>query len=285
MSERRVPPDVSGGKVVRRLEEVSGGPLAGRTVVVTRPRDRARTMVAPLEALGARVLLVPSVEVVPPADREPLLRAARKLEQFDWVVFTSANGVRAFRRALDEARREAGGPGGAPRRCGVVGPATAEAVKNVGWKVELEPDDFTGQGLLEAFRRLDPGSGSRILLPLAEAAGEDLPRGLREAGLDVTEVVAYRSVPPSEAEVTAVREDLRAGAVDVCTFTSPSTARNFLDAVGPEALSAPAAAIGPVTAQAAREMGYDVAVTAPVHTAEALVTAVVDYLGSGGKEP
>ncbi|HEX9885129.1 MAG TPA: uroporphyrinogen-III synthase [Longimicrobiales bacterium] len=240
-------------------------------------------MVRRLEVLGARVLVLPTIEIVPPTDPGPLLTAAAAVETYGWVVLTSVSGVRALADAMSGVGLDPAvhGPGG----WAVVGTATARAAEELGWTVDLAPDDFTGEGLLDAFRRSGADlSGCRILLPVAEAARDNLPAGLRELGADVTRVVAYRSVPPIEEDLGAIRAELEEGGVDLLTFTSPSTARHFLDAMGPAAVTVPVAAIGPVTAAAVEEMGYRVATVAPVHTAEALVDAVVRHFcpkGSG----
>ena len=257
-----------------------GAPLAGRTVLVTRPVGKVEALARPLEARGATVVSLPALEIVPPGDPGPLRRAAARVEAYDWVTVTSPRGVRALREAL-----EAAGAASQPRRVAAVGSATAAACREAGWgEPDLVPARYDAEGLLEAF---DAGGvplrGARVLLPLAEKARDTLPRGLAERGAEVERVVAYRSVFPEDVAVEPVRRRLEEGRVHLLTFTSPSTAENVLEAVGEAARAVPAAVIGPVTAAAARELGYRVAAVADPHTVDGLVEAVVAALTSPGR--
>lgn len=242
-------------------------------------------MVDALRARGFRVLLVPSVEIAPPRHPEPLRRALTRLPDFDWVVFTSAAGVGAVTGMI----RERAGGGDVdewprPRRVAAVGSATADAVRRAGWEVDLLPETFTGEGLLEALRRrVERPSGTTVLLPVAEAARDVLPRGLAALGMRVTRVVAYRTRAVAPSTLRGVLEEIGGGRVDLVTFTSPSTAGAFLEALGPEALRVPAAVIGPVTAGAAEEMGYRIVGVAGEHTVEGLVAEVERVLDGGGR--
>jgi uroporphyrinogen-III synthase len=199
------------------------------------------------------------------------------LESWDWVVFTSPAGVRAVIRALHGEKRGGAGPTGP--RIAVVGRGTGAAVERVGWEVSLLPETFTGEGLLEAFDAAGVElEGARILLPLAEAAREVVPGGLAARGALTTRVTAYRAVPAPETRAAPVAEAVAGGEVDLLTFTSPSTAESFLELVGPEALKVPAVVIGPITASAARELGYRVVAVAEPHSVDGLVAAVDDAL-------
>ncbi len=253
-------------------------PLEGFTVLVSRPEDKVEALAAPLEGLGAAVVRFPALTFAPPESPEPLRRAALDLRSYDWVAFTSPRGV----RALVAAWAGTGTPG--PRRVAVVGSATAEACREAGWAPDLIPERFDAEGLLEAFdRSAGPLEGRRVLLPLAEAARDVLPRGLEARGARVERVVAYRSVFPEDVQVKPVVRLLQEARVDLLTFTSPSTAENVLEALGDPVLGVPAAVIGPVTAEAARALGYRVAGVADPHTVDGLVQAVRRSLvGSGG---
>lgn len=262
-------------------------PTPGREprVVVTRPRARASAMVDSLRSRGVDALLLPSIEIVDPEDPEPLEAAARELESYDVVAFTSSAGVRALAAAIDRVGVVIGEPG---PRLAAVGPSTARTVREALLRpVDLVPDtDFSGEGLLAAFRDGGlPVAGRTILLPVAEGAADLLPDGLRELGARVRRVTAYRTVPPEAEEVEAVRRAIRRGTVDVLTFTSPSTASNFADMVGPSAFDVPVAAIGSVTAEAARELGFTVPVVAEEQTVSGLVEAVVRDLRDRGVLP
>lgn len=263
-------------------------PLAGRTIVVTRPEEQAEALARPLQDAGARILLFPTIEIVAPSDPEPLRRAAREAASYDWLVFTSVNGVKAFRRALEEQGLDAGdvrggaGGGGGPRVC-AIGPATGGALDRMGLAPRVVPDEFVAEAVVEALDDETDLRGARVLLPRAAVARDALPDGLRERGARVDVVEAYRTVPAGE-EADELRRRLDAGEVDLITFTASSTVRNFEDAVGADVGRARVAAIGPVTAGTARDLGYDVAVVAEEYTIPGLVEACVRHF-TGGEGP
>jgi uroporphyrinogen-III synthase len=218
------------------------------------------------------VLLAPAVEIVPPSDPEPLRRALQEAERFDWAVFTSASGVEAVAHQLAEPRRAR------PWRIAAVGAATASAARAWGWSVDLVPPEYTADALLAALEReAAPLRGKRMLLPLAEGAGSVLPEGLREHGAHVTRVTTYRTVSTPPRVFEDVRRALDAGEVHLLTFTSPSTAASFLESIGSAALQVPVVAIGPVTGEAAREMGYRVVDWPEDHSVAGLIAAVEHF--------
>jgi len=247
-------------------------PLSGRRVLVTRPEDRVSGLRAGLEALGAVVEAVPVIRVVPPPDPAPLRRALGRLGEFAWLVFTSRNGVRGL-------VREAGPPGPLPEgvRVACIGPATAEAVREVGWPVHLQPDRYVAESLVEAFARVGV-RGQRVLVVRALEARDVLPEGLRALGAEVEVVPAYRT-EPAYNEAGRLREVLRQG-VDVVTFASPSAVRAAVQLCGDPGLlaRAPAVCIGPVTGDAARRAGLRVVAEAHPYTEGGLVDAVVRFL-------
>jgi uroporphyrinogen III methyltransferase / synthase len=252
-------------------------PLAGRTVVVTRPRAQAAALLERLEALGAQVVAFPAIRVVAPEDPGPLARAVRAVRSYDWVVLTSANGVERFMEALGQAGEDAGALACVRTAC--VGPATAAALARHGVQADVVPERFVAEGLDEALRSYDL-AGARVLLPVAADARDVLPVALRARGAVVDQVTAYRSVPNREG-AAAVRALLDADRIDAITFTSPSTVHSFLAAVGADTGRALIAVIGPVTAAAARSAGWPVAVEAEEHTTPGLVQALVEHLGAG----
>jgi len=261
-----------GGKAGEEARE--GGTLKGLTVVVTRPKEQADDLVRPLEARGARTILFPTIRIVPPEDPEPLLEAARNAGAFDWIVFTSVNGAEAFGEALATVGRtpeEVLGRGGTTRIC-AIGPATGEAAADVGLPPDLIPDEYVAEAVVEAIAEKDDLAGARILLPRASIARDALPRGLRKRGARTEVVAAYRTLHVAEKADALIRL-LRAGAVDLITFTASSTVRSFHGAVGGELGRARVAAIGPITAGTARELGYEVAVVAREYTVPGLVEA------------
>ncbi len=246
-------------------------PLAGRTVVVTRPRAQAAELAAALEGLGAEVVAFPTIRVIGPDDPGPLRRAAAEAAGFDWIVFTSANAVERFRAALQEAGKDFGSL--APARLCAVGPATAEALERHGARAEVVPAEHTAAAAAAALAAADEVAGKRVLFPRADIARRALSDELRRRGAEVVEVVAYRTVPDGRG-VEEVRRRLATGEVDVVTFTSGSTVRNYVQLLGPDTGGARVVSIGPATTAAARELGLLVHVEAEEHTTAGLVEAV-----------
>jgi uroporphyrinogen III methyltransferase/synthase len=240
-------------------------------VVVTRAREQASELGARLVALGASVLELPAIRVV------PIDFAVPDLTRFEWVVFTSANGVDAF---FDRGLRPVGldARALAPVRIAVIGPGTAAALARRGLRADLVPERFVAESLLDAF---PPGTG-RVLLARAEVARDVLPEGLARQGYEVDLLAVYRTdpVPPDPNVVARVRAGADAGAIDAITFTSSSTVDNFCDAVGvPLAGRQPrVVSIGPVTSESARARGLRVDAEADPHTIDGLVEAVVRNL-------
>ena len=244
-------------------------PLFGTTVVVTRAREQISDVRTQLEALGARVLELPAISI------EPVPFTVPDLAAYEWVVFTSVNGVHAwFERGLAPAGLDARAFVGA--RVAAIGPGTAGALGERGIRVDLLPERFVAESLLEAFP--DPGTpGARVLLARAEQARDILPDGLRARGYSVDVLPVYRTVTAAPDAQALAR--VRAGDVSVITFTSSSTVRNFVDVVGPFACAQPlVASIGPVTSETARDHGLRVDIEAEEHTIPGLVAAVVELI-------
>ena len=250
----------------------SARPLAGLIVAVTRPRTKGDRLAAELRRLGAEVVEAPAFHLTPPRDPGPLARAAARLADFDWVAVTSAAGI----HALAAAAQAAGG--GSPRRLAVVGSETSAAAAAAGWEVTMVPDRFDAEGLLEALDHTAVRlAGAHVLLPLAEGAREVLPEGLRARGARVERVAAYGSAPAAPADLEELSACLRDGRFRLLTFSSSSAARNLLAAVGERVLAVPVAAVGPVTAETSRELGYRVVTVAEEYTMDGLVQAVVTW--------
>ncbi len=254
-------------------------PLSGRRIVVTRARAQASDFAQALEALGAEVVQFPTIRIVPAPDEAPLLAAAAEAGSFDWIVFTSANGVERFWYALAQQGCDARALGGV-RVC-AIGPATAAELERRGIVPDVVPDEFVAEGALQALDAADELRGRRILLPRAEIARSVLPDGLRQRGAEVVDVVAYTTVQDgSDAE--RVRRLLDRGEVDMVTFTAGSTVRNFVDLVGADVRGANVASIGPVTSGTARELGLAVDLEAAEYTIPGLVQALRDFYTGGG---
>ena len=244
-------------------------PLAGKRIVITRPPHAAEAFAERLRALGAEPVLLPTVRLRPPQDCGPLDRALARLEQYDWVVFTSANAVEHVWERLS-----ATGPD--PERAAwppiaAIGPATAAALSARGLSAALVPEQHIAEALFEALARRARLAGARILLPQGNLARPILADLLREAGATVDAPIAYENVAAEMDPATL------AGPLDAITFTSASTVQNFaaqfddpLAVVG----GALIACIGPITADAARACGLPVHVVAEPHTVDGLITAL-----------
>ena len=264
-------------------------PLAGVRVVVTRAKAQAAEMVARLEGLGAEAIEVPTIAIAPPDDPESFDAACDRIGTFDWIVFTSVNAVARV------AERGAAVPGGigdpeGPRLC-AVGAATAEALTGHGLRVDLVPDEYRAEGVIRALRRQGDLTGVRVLLPRANLARELLPTALRKAGAEVTAVTAYRTVPADlDPEGPDIRRMLRESRVDVVTFTSGSSVRNFVRAVGGAHAAdllrgVDVACIGPVTAEAAAKLDIATQIMPAESTVPALLDAIVERLAARREDP
>ena len=257
-------------------------PLFGRRIVVTRPRAQAQAFADLLEAEGAEVVCFPTIALAPPEVAGALDRAVAASGGYDWIVFTSPNGVRAFlERFAAQARdlRELAGV-----RLAAIGPETAAELGRHLLKAAVVPEEYRAEGLLAALGD-DDVRGRRILLPRAAGARTILPETLTARGAHVDEVVAYRAVPPPDADVAGMRAALASGSIDAVTFTSSSTVRNFMALVGPDDVARHVtngrptiACIGPVTAETARECGLGVAVMPAHYTVPALAAALIAHL-------
>ena len=251
-------------------------PLAGRRVLVTRPREQAAELSDALSTLGAEVLLAPLIRIDPPSDAEPLRRAASDIGSFDWIVLTSSNAARALSDALSASHGNRSLPRTA-RFC-VIGPATAAQLRTLGLNADLVAEESTAEGVVAALTGAGPLKGVRVLVPGADIGRNYVARTLATLGADVTEVIAYRTI----AEDTVpddVRQALAAGLVDIVIFTSGSAVRTFAAIFGadmPAVLQrAVVAVIGPTTANAAREVGMPVAIQPETYALHALVDAIV----------
>jgi uroporphyrinogen III methyltransferase/synthase len=249
-------------------------PLAGLTVLVPRARDQAGELSALLRARGAEPLEVPTIEIRPVASTTELDRAVEDLAagRFDWVVLTSVNGVAAVRARVEALGR---GPADlAKARVAAVGPATEAALRDWGVAPDLVPAVATTAALGQAFPA--PSGPGDVLLARADLASPELAVALRGKGWRTTEVVSYHTVPVGSLD-PAARRRLDDGEVDWVAFTAASTVEGFLRGYGgPPPPGVRVAAIGPVTAGAARSAGMRVAATAAEHTIPGLVAAIQD---------
>ncbi len=261
-----------------------GQPLAGLRIVVTRAPEQSRDLTQRLSNLGANVISLPAIAFEDPHDLQPLDAAIQQLASFDWLLFTSSNAARFFARrcralgfeisALRNRER--------PLFVAAVGPATSEAAAAEGFVVGHMAEEFRSAELARELN--DQLRGRSVLLPRSDLAAPDLAEALRNAGAEVTEVVAYRTVPTSTAAPEAL-ELARRGDVDVICFFSASAFHHLADRIGDAAMRhITIAAVGPVTASAIRAAGLPVAVEARQATGAAFVQALVRYFSRIPKE-
>ncbi len=257
---------------------MSTGPLSGRKVLVTRATDQAGGLVAGLKSSGAEVVEFPTIKTVPPASWDELDRAISGLSGFDYVLFTSVNALEYFMLRFGELGRGEGDLAGL--KFIAVGPKTAEALAAKGLKADLVPREFKGEGVAEALSGVDI-KGKRFLYPRAEAAREVLLEMLRARGAEVVVAVTYRTVKPDVDQATISR--LLSGGFSAVTFTSSSTVKNFVEIVGPGAISflngVSVACIGPVTKKTCEEMGINVSVVPKDYTVDSLLGALNEHFG------
>ncbi len=267
------------GEVVNLREQLAwfeDKPLFGKTAIVTRSRAQASDLSQRFVELGAEVLEFPTIKITDPEDWTPVDEAIRNLAVYDWVVFTSVNGVDQFFDRMEEmgvdARQFAG------CRIAAIGPATAARCMGHGIRPDYVPDEYVAEGVLEGFCERGVGEGTRFLIPRALEAREVMPDTLRERGAIVDVVTVYRTVLGAGEQSVLAR--LADGTVDIITFTSSSTVKNFMKLTeGTEIAatmdSALIASIGPITSDTARELGLTVGVEAEEYTIPGLVDAVV----------
>ena len=255
-------------------------PLAGRRILVTRAKEQAGEFSALLTALGADVLEFPLIRIEPPVDPAPLREAVASLGSFEWVVFTSVNGVEGFVSEMD--RRGVPRSALSSRRIAAIGPATAEALVERGLHADVVPPEFRAESLGESLT-VAGVSGTSVLLARAQETRDALDRSLAAAGALVTAVAVYRTVAEETAGPAMIAE-LSTRPIAAITFASPSTVKAFCQAVrtaggDPVALASTTrvAVIGPVTASAAREAGLAVTIEAPEFTLPALANALARH--------
>ncbi len=257
-------------------------PLAGRRIVVTRAAAQADDLLAQLRALGAEPLACPAIAITAPTDFAALDAALGAIADYDWVIFTSVNGVSAV---LDRLAVQGRAPSAlAGPRIAAIGPGTAGALAAAGLPPAFVPGRFVTEALVA---EIGDVAGRRVLLPRADIARPALALGLRARGAFVDEITAYCTVP---AELpTGIAAALRAGQVDAITFTSSSTVRYFLSALAPAGVTVtglqgperPAVVcIGPITAATARARGLPVDAVAAEYTIPGLVAALVRWFAA-----
>jgi uroporphyrinogen-III synthase/uroporphyrinogen III methyltransferase/synthase len=252
-------------------------PLAGRRILVTRAAHQAGKLSEGLRALDAEPVEVPVLEIQPPTSFELLDEALRQFNQYDWLILTSANTVRALvERAAELGLALADN---APKQVAAIGDATAAAARKAGFDVALVPDSYLAESLVEKLALR--AAGQKILLARAAVARDVLPDALRAAGSLVNVVDAYRNVMP-EAAPARLRQALEQG-IDAATFTSSSSVTHLAEAARAAGIVFPfagvcAVSIGPITSQTLRDLGWKPAIEANISDIPGLIAAVVQLL-------
>jgi uroporphyrinogen III methyltransferase/synthase len=267
------------GKVLRlrnRLDWFHKGKLEGSTVLVTRARHQAGRLREALERCGARVIECPAIEILPPLDWRRVDHAIARLSSYDWVVFTSANGVESFMERLFSRGRDARAFG--PARLSAIGPATAGKLEEYGLRADCVPKEFVSESLACALAKRGRLRGEKVILLRADIARPFLREELARQGADVEEVAVYRT-RSRKGMRHEISRDLEAGRIDYVTFTSSSTVKSFVAMVGRRVLSkikdrTKWVSIGPVTSKALEDEGLKVWTEARPYTIPALVEAL-----------
>jgi uroporphyrinogen III methyltransferase/synthase len=224
-----------------------------------------------LRSLGADVIELPTIRIEPPSDLREFAELVQDAHIYDWIVFTSANGVEAFFNIffkLYDDTREIGGA-----RIAAIGPATAQRVKDFHLHVDLQPKEFVAEDVVREFKKQGSVENLKILLVRAEKARDVLPKEILGLGAIVDEAFAYRTVPETR-DTSGARQQLAKDGADLITFTSSSTVENFLALKLPWPKGMQVASIGPITSQTARDNGLKVEIEAKRHDIDGLVEAI-----------
>jgi uroporphyrinogen III methyltransferase/synthase len=271
------------GDVVKLREELNWfetRPLFGKRIVVTRAREQASSFLSALSRLGARCIEFPTIEIVPPESWDEIDRAIEELNKYQWLLFTSVNGVKFFLSSLDRCGRDIRDLKGI--KIATIGPKTAGAWLRMGIRPDLMPDEYRAEALLTAFQNHSL-EGVRFLLPRAAMAREILPDELARLGARVDVIPIYRTVKPAH-RVAGVKRLLEQGLLDMVTFTSSSTVKNFVEMFDVDMTllkqwmqRVSVACIGPVTAETVEKYGFSASLVASSYTIEALTDAIVGY--------
>ena len=272
------------GNVVNLREELAWfdkKPLFGKRIVITRARAQASGLVAQLTQLGAHCLEIPTIRIQAPADTDPLKASIENIKDYDWLLFTSVNGVKHFFDTLFAMGKDVRVLGHLKFAC--IGPVTKERLADYGIISDILPETYRAESVVDAFAPMDM-EGQKVLLPRAMKARTILPESLREMGARVDEVTAYETVLADE-DKTQLMEMLEDKAVDAVTFTSSSTVSNFVSLL-PEDRKAELldgvtmASIGPITSDTARELDLNVDIEAEEFTIPGLIDALLTYYGN-----
>jgi len=267
------------------VAEASPSALAGKRIVITRSAAQSEALARELSARGAIPVVLPLVAFADPEDFAPLDAAIAEIERFDWMIFTSAQAVRAVINRGEELKRSLI-RSGSKLRIACVGPVSAEAARQAGFAIEYIAETHTGAALAE---ELGNGlQGMKIFLPRSDRANPDLPSALKRYGAQVTEVIAYRTLRPAGADQKNLGQ-IAEGAADAVLFFSPSAVQHFAELFGNEQLRAlqdkmAITAVGPVTANALRGAGVRRIVLAGHTTAAAVLEVLEEHFAGAVRQ-
>lgn len=269
------------GEVVRYREKMNWfekKPLFGKKIVITRARAQNSELDAHLRELGADVLQFPTIRIEPPRSQQPLDEAIDKISTFDWLLFTSVNGVQFFMERLQKKGRDCRHLHSV--KIAAIGPATGERLRRFGMSPDLQPPKFVAESLLQEIKQHGSVTGKHFLLPRAEEARSILVDELKRAGAIVREITAYRTVKETGQRKNLVGK-IRQGEIDMITFTSSSTVKNFVALIGERKIrnlpDVTVACIGPVTKQTAEDVGLHCDLMPAEYTIPGLLKEIVDY--------
>jgi uroporphyrinogen III methyltransferase/synthase len=251
-------------------------PLLGKKIVVTRTRKQASALSNKLRGLGAHVIELPTIRIEPPTNLREFAELVQDAHGYDWIVFTSANGVEAFFEIffkLYDDVREIGGV-----RIAAIGPATAQRVKEFHLHVDLQPEEFVAEAVVREFKKQGSVENERILLVRAEKARDVLSKELSASGAIVDEGLAYRTLPETR-DTRGAQRQLAQGGADLITFTSSSTVENFLALGLPWPKEMRIASIGPITSKTLRDHGLNVDIEARRHDIDGLLQVIKELFG------
>ena len=253
-------------------------PLLGKRIVVTRARTQASDMIKQLSDLGAECLEFPTIKVAPPDDLRPLNQAIAQLVDYDWIVFTSVNGVKFFFDRLFAIGKDVRALH--HLHIAAIGPVTAEKLGNFGLKSDIIPDTYRAEAVVDAFKKVELNR-KKVLLPRAKEARPIIPEELRKMGAEVDEVTAYLTQKDQDNTDKLIKQ-LEERSIDLITFTSSSTVKNFKSLLPADDFDKliqdiTIASIGPITADTAKEMGFEIHIVADAYTIPGLCEAIVKY--------
>ncbi len=269
------------GSVVSLREKMKwfeNAPLFGKRIIVTRARAQASDLVSMLNDMGAECIEAPVIKIVSPSDNSDLANAVENINNFNWIIFTSVNGVKFFFKTLFDAKKDVRALGNI--KCACIGPATAKKLKEYGIICDIIPKTYKAESVVEAFSKIEI-KNKKILLPRAKKARTILPEELKKMGADVLEVCAYETIPDM-SNMDQLSELSEKKSIDVITFTSSSTVKNFKKLIPENKFKnivedACIACIGPITAETASKNGIKPDIIASDYTIPGLVSSIINY--------